>query len=95
MFQKNKMGSIIRTSGTILYSLLYFNSRLGFNKLKDLYSVFSVIDKRLPANTKKWTIAPFVDDQSVISRILGGKESNASLPPYRSGSWLLLEYRAL
>jgi len=87
MFHKNKMGSIIRTSGTILYSLLYFNSRLGFNRLKDLYSVFSVIDKRLPGNTKKWAIAPFVDDQSAISRILGGKESNASLPPYRR--WLL------
>ena len=67
------MGSIIRTSGTIFYSLLYFYSRLGFNGLKeDLYSVISVIDKRLPGNTKKWEIAPFVDDQSAISRILGG-----------------------
>ena len=37
-----------------------------------MYSVISVIDKRLPGNTKKWAIAPFVDDQSAISRILGG-----------------------
>ena len=55
--------------------------------LNILYSLFSVIDKGIPGNTKKWAIAPFVDDQSVISRILGGKESNASLPPYRR--WLL------
>ena len=89
------MGSIIRPTGTIFYPPLYLDSWIGFNGLKYVYSVISVIDKRLPANTKKWTIAPFVDDQSVISRILGGKESNASLPPYRSGSWLLLEYRAL
>jgi len=29
--------------------------------------------KRIPSNTKKWTIAPFVDDQSTISCILGRK----------------------
>ena len=45
------MGSIIRTIGTIIYSLLYFNSRLGLNWQKYLYSVISVIDKRLPGNT--------------------------------------------
>ena len=51
MFHKKKMGSIIRTIGTIIYSLLYFNSRLGLNWQKYLYSVISVIDKRLPGNT--------------------------------------------
>jgi len=64
-----KIGSIIRTSGTIFNSLLYFNAEIGFNGLIYLYSV---IDKRLPGNNKKWAIAMFVDDQSTISRILGG-----------------------
>jgi len=50
------MGSIIRFNGTIFYSLVYDNSRIGFNGLKYLYSVISVIDKRLPGNTKKWTL---------------------------------------
>jgi len=62
------MGSIIRPIGTIFCSLLYLNSRIGFNRLKYLYSVISVIDKRLPGNTKKW----FVDGQSAISPFLGG-----------------------
>ena len=66
------MGSIIRSSGTIFYSLLYSNSRIGFNGLKYLYSVISVIDKRLPGNTKKSTIAPFVDGHSAITPFLGG-----------------------
>jgi len=39
-----------------------------------VYSVISVIDKRLPGNTKRWSIALFVDDQSAIFRILSGKE---------------------
>jgi len=47
------MGSIIRTSGTIFYSLLHLNSRLGFDGLKYLYSVISVIDNSLPGNTIK------------------------------------------
>jgi len=72
MFQKKRIGSIIRPSGTIFYSLVYFNSQLGFNGLKYVNSVISVIDKRLPGNTEKWTIALFVDGHSVISRILGG-----------------------
>ena len=72
MFHKNIMGSIIRSSGTIIYSLLYLNSRIGFNELKYLYSVISVIDKRLPGNTKKWTIAPFVDGHNTISPSFGG-----------------------
>jgi len=42
------MGSILRTSGVICYSILYFYSRLG-NRLKYLYSVISV-DKRLSGN---------------------------------------------
>ena len=56
MFHKNKLVSIIRSSGTIFYSLLYLNSRIGPNGLKFLYSVISVIDKRLPGKTKKWTL---------------------------------------
>jgi len=50
------MDSIIRTICTIFYSLLYINSRIGFYGLKYLYSGISVIDKRLPGNTKKWTL---------------------------------------
>jgi len=50
------MGSIIRSSGTIFYPLVYVNSRIGFNGLKYLYTIISVIDKRLPGNTKKWTL---------------------------------------
>ena len=73
------MGSIIRASGTIFHSLLCFNSQLGFNGLKYLYSVISIIDKRLPGNTKKRTIALIVDGQSAISCILGG--------PYQEGKW--------
>ena len=34
MFRKKKMSSIIRASGTIFYSLVYVNSRIGFNALK-------------------------------------------------------------
>ena len=71
------MGSIIRTSGAI-YSLSYFNSRIGFHGPKYLYSLVSVIDTRLPVNTKKWAIAPFVDDQSATFRILGGYEPCAT-----------------
>jgi len=52
MFHTNEMGSIIRASGTIFDSLLYFNSWLGFNHgLKDVNSVISVVDERLPGNT--------------------------------------------
>ena len=47
---------MIRSIGTIYYSLLCLNSWIGFNELKYLYSVISVIDKRLPGNTKKWTL---------------------------------------
>jgi len=65
------MGSFIRTSGTIFFSFLYFNSWLGFDELKYLYSVISVIDKRLSGNIQKQAIAPFVDDHSAISQ-LGG-----------------------
>ena len=68
MFHKNKIDSIIRARGTILYSLLCFNSRLDFNGLKYLYSV---IKDSLPGNTNSGEITPFVDDQSVISRNSG------------------------
>ena len=47
------MGSIIRSTGTVFYSLLYINSREGFNGLKYVYSVISVIDNSLPGNTEK------------------------------------------
>jgi len=73
MFHKNKIGSIIRTSGAIFYSLFHLNWQLGLNVLKYVYSVISVIEKRLPGNTTKWTIAPFLDGQSAISRIVGGR----------------------
>jgi len=56
----------LRSSSTIFYSLLYLNSRIDFDGLKYLYSVFSVIEKRLPGNTKKLTIVPFVDGHSAI-----------------------------
>ena len=72
MFHKNNIVSIIRISSTIFHSLLYFKSRLGFDGLKCLYSVISVIDKGLPGNIKKCAIVAFVDSQSAISRILGG-----------------------
>ena len=64
------MGSIIRFTGTVFYSLLYLNSRGGFNGLKYMYSVISVIVDSLPGNTKNRD--PFVDGQSVISPFLGG-----------------------
>jgi len=46
------MGSIIRSTGTVFYTLLYSNSRRSFNGLKYMYSVISVIDNSLPGNTK-------------------------------------------
>ena len=46
------MVSIIRSTGTVFYSLLYLNSRRGFNGLKYMYSVISVIVDSLPGNTK-------------------------------------------
>jgi len=54
MFHKTKMGSIIRSTGTVFYSLLCINSPwlLGFNGLKYVYSVISVIDNSLSGNTK-------------------------------------------
>jgi len=63
------MGSMIRSSGTVFFSLQYLNSRLGFNGLKYLYTVISVIDNSLPGNIKKEGI---VDGQSAISPSLGG-----------------------
>ena len=53
----------------MFYWLLYLNSRIGFNGLKYLYSVISVIEKRLPGNTKKWTLV------SAISSFLGGLDT--------------------
>jgi len=72
MFHKNKIGSIIRSTGTVFYSLVWSNSRQGFNGLKFVYSVISVMDNSLPGNTKKLGIAPFVDGQSAISPFLSG-----------------------
>ena len=66
------MGSIIRFTGTVFYSLLCVNSRLVSNGLKYVYTVISVIDNSLPGNTKKYGIAPFVDGKSAISPFVGG-----------------------
>ena len=52
MFHKNQMGSIIRSTGAVFYSLLYLDSRQGYNGLKYVYSVISVIVNSLPGNTK-------------------------------------------
>jgi len=46
------MGSIIRFSGRVFYSLLYLNSRRGFYELKCVYSVISVIVDSLPGDSK-------------------------------------------
>ena len=43
---------MIRSTGTVFYSVLYLNSRRGFNGLKYMYSVISVIVDSLPGNTK-------------------------------------------
>jgi len=53
LFYKDKMGSIIISSGTLFYSLLYCNSRLGYDGLKYSHSVISVIDNTVPGNIKK------------------------------------------
>ena len=46
-----------KITGTVFYSLLCLNSRRGFNGLKYMYSVISVIVDSLPGNTKtrSWT----------------------------------------
>ena len=62
------MGSILRSSGAIIYARLHFNLRLGFNGLIYMYSG---IVNGLPAITKLWIIDTFVDVQIAISRILG------------------------
>ena len=46
------MVSIIRSTGTEFFSLLYLNSRRSFDGLKYMYSVISVIVDSLPGNTK-------------------------------------------
>ena len=51
MFHKNEMRLMIRTSGTIFYSLLYFNSWRGHCRLKYLSPVISVKMERLPGNS--------------------------------------------
>ena len=55
------MNSIIKSNGTVFYSLLYLNSRQGFNGLKYVYLVISVIVDSLPGNTKKQGIDKVVD----------------------------------
>ena len=52
MFHKNKKGSILRSTGTVFYSCLNWNSRQGFYGLKYMYSVISVIVNSLPGHTK-------------------------------------------
>jgi len=73
MFHKNKMGSDIRSTRTVFNSLLYLNSRQGFDGTKYLCLVISVKMERLPGNTKKSAIRPFVDGHSAISPSLGGR----------------------
>jgi len=46
------MCSIVRSTGTVFYSLLNSNSRRGFNGLKYVYSVISVIVDLLAGSTK-------------------------------------------
>ena len=46
------MGSIITSTRTGFYSLLYLDSHQGFNGLKYLSPVISVTMERLPGNTK-------------------------------------------
>jgi len=60
---------MIKSSGTIFYSLLDLNSRLGFVGLQYLYPEISVIIDSLPAKTEMWDIDKFVDGHSAISRI--------------------------
>jgi len=55
-FTKNRIGPIIRPNGTIFYSVLYLNLAKIYIRLIYVYSVISVNDKRLPGNTKKWTL---------------------------------------
>jgi len=61
MFHKNKMGSIIRSAGTVFYSLFYWNSRQGFYGQKYLCPVIPVKMERPPGNTinglftRSWT----------------------------------------
>jgi len=52
VFHKNEMKPIIRPSGTICYSLLYFNSLRSHNRLKYLSPVIWEKMERLPGNTK-------------------------------------------
>jgi len=47
MFHKKKLGAIIRSSGTKFYSLEYLNSRIGLNALKYLYTVISILGRKL------------------------------------------------
>ena len=61
------MGSIIRSTRTVFYSLLYLNSRQGFHGLKFMYSVISVIVNSLPSNTKYRESTRY--GQSAIRRI--------------------------
>jgi len=42
---------VIRSIGTIFYSLVYVNLRLVFSRLKFSYSVISVLVDSLPADT--------------------------------------------
>jgi len=43
---------MIRSIGTVFYSLLYSNSLVGLNGLKYVFSVISVIENSLPGNTQ-------------------------------------------
>ena len=72
LIHKRGISPMIRTNGTILYSILYFNSRAVYSKLKYMFSVISVKFDLLPANIKNMAIELFVGIQSAISPFLGG-----------------------
>jgi len=60
MFHKNGKSPLIRTNGTIFYSISYCTLRPLYSRLEHVYSVISVIVDPLPSNTKNRWIDPFV-----------------------------------
>jgi len=47
------------STGTVFYPLLYLNAQQGFNGLKYVYSVISVIVDSLPGNTKNYPLVQY------------------------------------
>jgi len=82
------MGSIIRSTGTVFYSLLYLNLLKGFDGQKYMYSVISVVVDSLPGNTRNrestrsWTarvrlVHPWAElkQKIAVEKFWGGKTS--------------------